>query len=361
MSSADAVDMDQQGENDNKQHSAAGHNHKHPHSPSTTTSAGSSKRQKTDTSASSTQSDATSTSVFAPRLPAPLYPVHSPERGRCVYSSMSLPAQSVLLRDTPLAMIQFQKNKRRVLACGNCGSFIGSLALQLNTLAATEGNTHTDVAAALIQAEEHLPAIDPADQALSPAVVRCPSGCTELYCSQQCQQSHYSAYHQLLCPGPLQHHSLPRQSYKEKKQRKLQRQAAARAGIKQPPTSPLLAFHRHALRHHQFFIMAAQIVARLTLMERGGSSIANELQALHEYAQKEWTETIDLNEGYDDKEGQKENVGESETAHEEHSLNTAKKQEETDDKSDDGYSPDDEGGQHDHEDGQPSTHRHTLP
>ena len=393
MSSADAVDMEQQAENDNEQQHSGKHGNgngssanRHSHPSATVDDNEPSKRQKTDghsiasqqpnqpnkpqpsdpststTFSSSTSiatSAATSSSVFAPQLPAPLYLVNSPARGRCVFSSMTLPAQAVLFRDAPLALIQFQKNKRRVLACSNCGAFIGSLAQQLNTLATTEGDTHTETAATPAQQQrqqqqegEQLPGVDPADQILSPAVVRCPAGCTELYCSARCQQSHHAAHHQLLCTGPLHDQPHPRLSYNEKKARKVQRRAQVRAGIKKSATAPLLAFHRHAMRHHQFFLMAAQIVARLTLMERRGVDIAADLQALRNYAQKEWVDTIDLDEGYDDEEAQKQNVEESETVHEEHNINAAKEQAETAEEDDDGYSPDDEGGQHDHEEGQ---------
>ena len=360
MSSADAVDMEQQAESDDQQQQQPAANNKHPHPPiSSDTHNEPSKRQKTDGYSSSdpspsiaslhasTSPSSTAASIFAPRLPSPLYVLNTPDRGRCVYSNVTLPADTVLLRDAPIALVQFQKNKRRVLACSNCGCFIGTLAQQLDTLAATEGSTET----ATQQPPTQLPAISAADQTFSP-IIRCAAGCAELYCSDRCQQAHYDAYHQLLCLGPLHQQPKPRLSYKEKKASKLQRRAEARAGIKKPPTSPLLAFQRHAMRHHQFFALAAQIVARLTLMERRGQDVEKELRALREYAQREWTATIDLDEGYDDEEGQKGKVGESETAHEEHNISATKEQQETGEEEEDGYSPDDEGGQHDHEEGQ---------
>ena len=367
MSSAHAVDMEQQAESEQQQQPTSS---RHSASPINSDSEPS-KRQKTEgysssdpaTSSASLQPATTPTSstspphtsIFAPRLPAPLYIVNSPDRGRCVYSNLTLPANTVLLRDAPLALIQFQKNKRRVLACSNCGCFIGTLTQQLDTLAAKEGTASMSTQ----QPPEQLPAISSADQTLS-HIVSCQSGCTELYCSEGCQQVHYAAYHQLLCQGaPQQRH--PRLSYKEKKTRKLQRRAELRAGIKKQPTTPLVAFHRHAMRHHQFFLLAGQTVARLTLMERRREDIENELRALREYAQREWIDTIDLDEGYDDEEGQKGKVGESETAHEEHNINAAKEQQEAgDEEEDDGYSPDDEGGQHDHEEDRRLAHRHLL-
>ena len=368
MSGADAVDMEQQAETEQRQRTT----NKHSPPPSNTDNEPS-KRQKTDGYSSShpatsdpslqpsTSPTSASTSpplpssIFTPHLPAPLYVVNTNDRGRCVYSTLTLPANTVLLRDAPIALIQFQKNQRRVLACSHCGCFIGSLTQQLDTLAATEG----DVDTVTQEPPAQLPAISAADQTLSP-IVHCQSGCTALYCSDHCQQSHYAAYHQLLCPGPLQQRH-PRLSYSEKKARKVARRAEVRAGIKKQPTPPLVAFHRHAMRHHQFFLLAAQIVARLTLMERRGDDIENELRALSEYAQKEWIATIDLDEGYDDEERQKGTVGESETNHEEHNINAAsKEQQDGDDEQDDGYSPDDEGGQHDHEDDRRLAHRHLL-
>ena len=372
MSSADAVDMEQQAEAEQRQQPST---NKHAHQ-SHTSDNEPSKRQKTADSSSfnpatsnpsvhqpispSSSPSPPRTSIFAPRLPTPLYIVNTPDRGRCVYSNLALPANTVLLRDAPIALIQFQKSRRRVLACSSCGCFIGTLAQQLDTLAATEGTTTTGFTTQQAPAATELPAMSSADQTLS-AIVRCPGGCAELYCSDRCQQEHYNAYHQLLCLGPLNHQTLPRLSYKEKKARKVQRRAEARAGINKQPMSPLLAFQRHAMRHHQFFVMASQVVARLTLMERRGEDIAHDLRTLREYAQKEWIATIDLDDGYDDEEGQKQKVDESETAHEEHNINAAKEQQKTDDEEeDDGYSPDDEGGQHDHEEDRRLAHRHLL-
>ena len=365
MSGADAVDMDQQIEADPQLQPALNNKHQ---LASASIDSEPYKRQRTDASESSLQQSSPSlnsspspagSSIFAPRLPDPLYVINTPDRGRCVYSSLTLPAHTALLRDAPIALIQFQKNKRRVLACSNCGAFIGSLAQQLDTLAATEGTTQPATQQTLAAAQ--LPAISAADQTLS-SVVRCPAGCAELYCSSRCQLEQNTAYHQLLCLGPLHRQTHPRLSYNEKKARKVQRRAEARAGLKKQPMSPLLAFQRHAMRHHQFFLLAAQIVARLTLMERREEAIDGELQALREYAQKEWIATIDLDEGYDDEEEQKDNVGESETAHEEHNINAAKEQQQTadDGEEDEGYSAEDEGGQLDHEEDRRQAHRHLL-
>ena len=230
-------------------------------------------------------------SSFIPSLPPSLHLRELPHIGRALFTSRSLPPSTPLLRDQPIALLHFQRSARHSLCCSLCARYVGSLSTQLHRL-----SQHPDDAVLT-----SLPGIDADDHALTP-LIPCPNGCPAAYCSTQCQTTAWDRHHQLLCPGPplSPSSSSTRLSPALKRARKAQRTAARLAGLPppSPPVPPIVAFTHHAMRHHQCFLMAAQLVATLTLHERRGGDVAQLLSKLAEYAQRPWLDTINLDEAW---------------------------------------------------------------
>ena len=300
---------------------------------------------------------------FAPALPPSLHLRDLSTAGRAVFASTALREALLLFRDAPIALLQFQKNRRRVLACAFCGRFLGSLAMQLRLLSGDDGARQRGKEGA--DGDDVLPGLEPGDQLLA-SVVRCPAGCGEAYCSERCRATAWYRHHELLCAGDAAAASGgcggDRLSYLEKKARKQSRNAQRRAGAyRAADLHPMVAFARHAHRHHQFFLMAAQVVATLVLHGRRGGDVDALLSLLSDFAQKPWVDTIDLNEGFDSPSLTSQTPAESETVHDQPAQPAAGGEDGSPfHYSDDGYNPDDEDHLHDEIDDEREQHRQDL-
>ena len=189
-----------------------------------------------------------STSPFIARFPSVLQ-LKQTDKGRSVYTLQSLQENEAIMTDWPFVLMQVQASKRRVLACENCAKFVGTLIDQLNKLAGISLSITS------------LPLVDAESIKLSD-IIPCQQGCGIVYCSESCRQTHWTQSHCLLCTAkPVD------PSFK---------------------VHPAVRFERHAMRHHQSFMLAAQVCARLLTAQANGADMSELLMSLRTLVSKAW-------------------------------------------------------------------------
>jgi hypothetical protein len=119
----------------------------------------------------------------------------SPLHADGVKSTRSFTAGEVVYQETPMHFLQTIPNRHVVLACGCCSRFLGSVGLQMKYL---EKQVNRNQLSEDVTAGDDLQVYAP----LTGSIVRCSGKCGELYCSENCRETHWSKKgHKLLCTG----------------------------------------------------------------------------------------------------------------------------------------------------------------
>eukprot|EP00873_Tetraselmis_striata_P025291 jgi/Tetstr1/445555/TSEL_033328.t1 len=164
--------------------------------------------------------------------------------GYGLFATRDIASGEVIFTEKALAGMQQAENRAFVLACAHCHRFTGSLALQAGLLGSKI--SRAEIAGKAID-NSNLPDVsylqpgqnaacsaDAAKAAATEAaVIPCPAGCGEVYCSQACLEADSSNGHALLCTGPID-----------------------------DADHPLVRFKGHACETNDIFLLAGRALAR---------------------------------------------------------------------------------------------------
>lgn len=148
-------------------------------------------------------------------LPETVTLQQTPSKGLGLFASTCQLPGAQVFTDAPLFAVQHTGNKRVVRACANCCAFVGCISAQLEGLFNEERFAPVLAAAAApVAAWEADMLRNLGVDAGTPLTVRCSQGCGEMYCSQQCRDTHFGCSHNLFCTGPIESEDHPLLKFK---------------------------------------------------------------------------------------------------------------------------------------------------
>ena len=176
------------------------------------------------------------------------------QRGLGVFARTALPAGTVLFKEYPVVGMQHLNNRATgVTVCERCFRFLGPIEDQIGRILVGADRSCTSIPAAL----PSMPS-----SAAMPAPVRCPGGCSLLFCSTECASANFAEQHRLLCRGctPTGAGSSGASSSGA---------ASSSAGLEDmmvdmaisPATEAIAKFEAHAGKSNEVFLLAAKAMA----------------------------------------------------------------------------------------------------
>eukprot|EP01047_Picozoa_sp_COSAG01_P043972 COSAG01_NODE_3939_length_5514_cov_662.486057_8_plen_335_part_00 len=178
---------------------------------------------------------------------------HTTGRGRCAHAASDLCGSgTVLLEELPLCSMRLPDSGSGLAlpACEHCLAPRGHIS------------EHLRILAGMPPPAPPLP-LDPSDDLLTPAEVRCRYGCGAAYCGAGCEARAVAAGHAYLCPtqaaaaavAAAGGGTVPRCHYSHRRRRRRRRRLSPRGRV-----AALSRFRAHALRHYEGFLFGAKMV-----------------------------------------------------------------------------------------------------
>jgi hypothetical protein len=179
--------------------------------------------------------------------------INSTHSGDGLESTKNLNSGSVLFVEKPAHCQQTLTNKRDVLICGNCFTFLGNTEIQLGMLQRTTSRQDLGMNKPEIQQNIHIHS--------------CKYQCGELYCSESCQNQHWFHSHELLCTGTVTEEECNEH--------------------------PLIQFKTHAVQTNEIFLLVADIFSHiLQLYNISGIPIEQSKVFFQQYVSQPWWDVV---------------------------------------------------------------------
>lgn len=175
--------------------------------------------------------------------------------------------QAVCQAQPPLALHQYNDSKRLCEVCAHCGCFVGSLRSALARPLEEVGRGAEQVKLEdLVDDPADLQELEAEEWSLNPRLP-CADGCGSVFCSPTCvAAAQTEGWHRALCTDLST----------EKR--------------------PLWAiFKKHATRHHELFILAAQVIAEIVcLVRHHGADLWEAMAFFTRFAKMSWLSMLQL-------------------------------------------------------------------
>jgi len=190
------------------------------------------------------------------------------DRGRSLVSGAAVrKGEAVCQAQPPLALHQYDESKRICEVCAHCNGFVGSLRSALSRpLAAAAKGADGLKAEDLVDELAALEELEAEEWTLRPRLL-CEDGCGEVFCSSECMAAaRTEGWHRVLCTD------LPAEK------RRLW-------GL----------FRKHANKHHELFILAAQVIAEIVcLVRHHGADLYQAMAFFTRFAKMSWLSMLHL-------------------------------------------------------------------
>lgn len=203
--------------------------------------------------------------VYAPFREGKLRPESlGADRGRGLISGADVKkGGSICSLQPPLALHQYEDSRRAVEVCSHCGRFVGSLRSALSRpLASTDGGAPE----AFVDDSAELDELEAGEFNLSP-VLPCEHNCGAVFCGPECAElAKVQGWHRIFCTDML------------------------------PEKRPLWQrFQKHAVRHHQPLVLAAQVMAEIIcLVKHFGVDLWEAMAYFTRFAKMSWLNSVNL-------------------------------------------------------------------
>ncbi len=176
--------------------------------------------------------------------------------GEGVLSLKFYSKNDVILSEFPLYAIQSLPNRRDVIICGNCFSFLGSENQQLDIL--LKRTTRQKICENITNGTTN-------------DLINCRYECGELYCSKSCEDKHWNKGHRFLCTGTITNDS------------------------DHSDSSSLLKFKLHAVDTNEIFLLVADIFADIVSRFENSnqiSDVVDSIQLFQKYVHNIWWDIV---------------------------------------------------------------------
>jgi len=203
--------------------------------------------------------------VYAPFREGKLRPESlGADRGRGLISGADVKKGGAICSlQPPLALHQYEDSRRAVEVCSHCGRFVGSLRSGLSRpLTSIDG----DAPETLVDDPAELDELEVGEFNLSP-VLACEHRCGAVFCGQECAElARTQGWHRVFCTDML------------------------------PEKRPLWQrFQKHAVRHHQPLVLAAQVMAEIIcLVKHFGVDLWEAMAYFTRFAKMSWLNSVNL-------------------------------------------------------------------
>jgi hypothetical protein len=194
--------------------------------------------------------------------------------GEGIFALQDFHTDDSIFTEPPYFFLQSLPNRQNALVCSCCYRFLGSVGLQVKYLQKEVTrqalSEHTEEALQAITEYQYLSSIQP-----------CPFHCGELYCSEQCQQTHWNSKgHCYLCTGQVSE--------------------------EETDSNPLYQLKVFIVSSNEIFLMICDIVAQSIIKIEGtsggssssfsstvsSSSPLNPVEMMNHYVRNIWWEAI---------------------------------------------------------------------
>jgi hypothetical protein len=195
--------------------------------------------------------------------------------GEGIFALQNFQINDIIFIEPPYFFLQSLPNRQNALVCSCCSRFLGSVGLQMKYLQKEVSrqalSEHTEGVLQGIKEYQHLSSIQP-----------CPFHCGELYCSEECQQSHWNSKgHCYLCTGQVSEEDVD--------------------------SNPLYQLKVFIVSSNEIFLMICDIIAQSIIKMEGTSSSSsnfsldsisssslNPVEVMNHYVRNIWWEAITI-------------------------------------------------------------------